>query len=92
MRHVLRSKAAWHIMLHILNKGEIYIGLSKCSVKQHIKLTRCYKCLGYDHIAVQCKEDKQRCYNRCEAHEKGDCKKNTLLLYNCYEYNLRVKI
>ncbi|XP_031781363.1 uncharacterized protein LOC116416575 [Nasonia vitripennis] len=40
----------------LLKKGKIRIGWVNCRVRMRASVTRCYRCLGYGHVKVKCKE------------------------------------
>lgn len=54
------------------NGEKIKIGWSRCKVKEHINLKRCFKCCGYNNGAAMCKNDKA-CLNCGKDHLAKDC-------------------
>lgn len=60
----------------LLQKEKIQIGWVRCTMREKVEVTRCYKCHGYGHIATHCKgEDKQNSCFRCgqEGHKFKKC-------------------
>lgn len=62
---------------NLLEKGGIKIGWVKCRVRQRVLVTRCFRCLGYGHIARNCTGPDRisLCY-RCgeNGHKAAICK------------------
>lgn len=80
----------------ILETGKIKIGWSICSVSEYIKVTRCYKCSQYGHIAKYC-NNKLTCPKCAEEHESKECKEeNSEKCINCIiaknKYNIDTEI
>ena len=62
--------------LKLLKAAHIKIGWVSCRVRRKKKINRCYRCLGFGHIAVDCRgPDRSRCCWRCgeEGHTAGSC-------------------
>ncbi|XP_043062723.1 uncharacterized protein LOC122319463 [Drosophila yakuba] len=60
----------------VLNKGSVNVGWSRCPIIQGTRPIRCYKCLGYGHRALNCKEpDRSDCCLRCgeQGHKAKGC-------------------
>ncbi|XP_043062747.1 uncharacterized protein LOC122319483 [Drosophila yakuba] len=60
----------------VLNKGSVNVGWSRCRIIQDTRPIRCYKCLGYGHRALNCKEpDRSNCCLRCgeQGHKAKGC-------------------
>ena len=62
--------------LKLLKAAHIKIGWVSCRVRRKKELNRCYRCLGFGHIAADCRgPDRSRCCWRCgeEEHTAGSC-------------------
>jgi hypothetical protein len=62
--------------ISVLKKGTVTVGWSRCRIIQDTRPTRCYKCLGYGHRAINCKEpDRSDCCLRCgeRGHKAKGC-------------------
>lgn len=61
-----------------LRVGKIKIGWSICRVREKFTPKKCYRCLGFGHLAFSCKEpDRSKMCRRCgqEGHFAKNCKK-----------------
>lgn len=60
----------------LLQIGKIKVGWMFCRVRRRVKMVRCFRCLGYGHIAGSCKGPDRRdhCY-KCgvAGHKARDC-------------------
>lgn len=82
----------------LLKMRTICLGLRECPVKVFISVTRCHRCLLYDHLATNCKGT-QRCTICSGTHNYTECrsKSSKKCCYACTLYNeenkdwLRVK-
>lgn len=60
----------------IIRNRRVYIGWSSCRVQDFIRVSRCYKCHTYGHIARFCKEEKQICgHCSVSGHDQKACTK-----------------
>ena len=62
--------------LKLLKAAHIKIRWVSCRVRKKKEINRCYRCLGFGHIAVDCRgPDRSRCCWRCgeEGHTAGSC-------------------
>ena len=60
----------------ISHRTIIKIGWVVCRIRQKMKINRSYRCLGFGHMAANCREhDRSRSYWRCveEGHTAGSC-------------------
>lgn len=58
----------------LLNKGRIYIEWNSCRVRDHIRVSRCFKCQKLGHIAKDCRSAEQ-CSHCAGSHLRKDCDK-----------------
>ena len=62
--------------LKLLKATHIKIGWVSCRVRRKTELIRCYRCLGFGHMAANCRGlDRSRCCWRCgeEGHAAASC-------------------
>ena len=62
--------------LKLLKVTHIKNGCVSCRVRQNMEVNRCYRCLGFSHIAANCRgPDCSRNCSRCsvEGHDAGLC-------------------
>ena len=62
--------------LKLLKGAHIKIGWVSCRVRRKKEVNRCFRCLGFGHIAADCRgPDRSRCCWRCgeEGHLAGSC-------------------
>ena len=61
-----------------LQIGKVKVGWTRCALRLPIQVTRCFKCMGFDHRAHNCKgPDRSDLCRRCGAkgHMARDCSK-----------------
>lgn len=62
-----------YIRKELLNSGRIYLRYTACTLADHVKITQCYRCLTFGHLARECKSE-PHCGHCAAAHETKDCK------------------
>lgn len=70
----------------LLKRRSVCLGMKNCPVRNFVQVTRCHRCMGLDHIAVNCTSE-QRCSICSGEHSYKDCtgrRENCLL---CEKYN-----
>ena len=71
--------------LKLLKATHIKIGWVSCRIRRNMDVNRCYRCLGFDHMAANCRgPDQSRSCRSCgeEGHAAGSCTKK-LQYYLC---------
>lgn len=71
---------------HLLKAGTVCLGFKDCPIKAFVSVTRCHKCLEFDHVAAQCKGP-QRCTICAGEHLYSECRKSRPCCYVCTRYN-----
>ena len=64
----------------LIKKGSIRVGWVSCRVRARVNLTRCYRCLGFEHHSSECTgEDRTKTCLKCtqENHRAKDCQNNS---------------
>lgn len=71
-----------------IEKGKIFIGWDACHVFDATYVKRCYKCLGFNHKAENCKSD-QVCAKCSKNHKTESCKREDFIkkCNNCIKAN-----
>lgn len=63
--------------------GYVRIGWASCPIRARVSITRCYKCLAFDHRTMECQgEDRTKVCLKCgkEDHRAKECKNNSFCL------------
>ncbi|KAL4101171.1 hypothetical protein QTP88_021192 [Uroleucon formosanum] len=62
----------------------LFIGLSRCKVKEYVDVVRCFKCQRFGHRALKCVQTVDTC-GRCavKGHRTNDCKSASVKCANC---------
>lgn len=66
----------------ILKNEKLSIGWDRCRVFEHVYVSRCYKCLGFNHMSDTC-TNKKACLNCAGEHEIKDCVSDEIKCVNC---------
>lgn len=74
----------------LLSLSRVYLGWSSCKVEDFIRITRCYKCNGYNHIQKNCKALTPSCAHCAGPHETNTCdkKEQPPKCTNCIHFKL----
>lgn len=63
---------------------QVYIGYKRVRVVDDTPLLQCFKCLGFGHLSMHCKNT-ERCGYCAEGHRTNECPvKNECSKYKCY--------
>ncbi|XP_050065327.1 uncharacterized protein LOC126554281 [Aphis gossypii] len=62
----------------------LYIGMSRCRVKEYVDIVRCFKCQRFGHRAAMCQAKADTC-GRCavQGHRARDCEGGPVKCANC---------
>ena len=63
----------------LLKAGKIKLGWMMCRVRERIQVVRCFRCLGFGHVALDCpSEDRSNICRLCgkEGHHAKECKED----------------
>lgn len=76
----------------LISAGRIYIGLRRCPVWENLKVSRCYRCYGFNHKISDCKYNGPTKCSQCpDTHYYKDCKSKNFSCVNCIENNDKFK-
>lgn len=80
MALIIEADSATH---NTLTKNDIVtIGWSRGRVYNHINIRKCYKCMGYNHIAKYCNSD-IACPKCADNHSSSECQSQSVKCINC---------
>jgi len=79
----------------LVNEQKVNIGWLRCNVRKFVSVTRCFKCLGFNHTA----KNEERCLKRqfcslCSGeHKHNECQSqaNHKTCINCVKFNERLR-
>lgn len=76
----------------INSMGYLFVGWQKCTVADHLLVTRCYNCMRYGHLKKDCKKSTPTCPSCGDEHEEKDCRHSEeKKCVNCHDFNFRNK-
>lgn len=77
----------------ILEAEKLSIGWERCKVFDAIDVKRCYKCKGYNHRSIECKNE-EKCLKCHQNHKTSDCmeKEEINKCINCKIANEKYKL
>lgn len=70
---------------NVLNAKQISVAWDMCRAYSYVRVIRCYKCLGFNHMAKECK-NKIACWKCGGEHKVEDCKSEEMSCINCVDY------
>uniref|UniRef100_A0A6P7GSY4 Uncharacterized protein LOC114346031 n=1 Tax=Diabrotica virgifera virgifera TaxID=50390 RepID=A0A6P7GSY4_DIAVI len=73
------------IAARLIRIGFIRVGYISCTIKEKIRIARCYKCMEYGHRRSECKNEVLKGCIRCgeEGHTVNDCPEEGHKCINC---------
>jgi hypothetical protein len=84
------TDASWILEVHptvwksLTSEGHIYIDWHSCRVENFVKLTKCFKCQRYGHVAKYCNSEESCGFCTSSEHETKDCPhKNLPAKHSC---------
>lgn len=75
----------------LMKNEKVFIKWDRCFVNEYVQVTRCYKCLGFNHHAVTCTKNKA-CKNCGGDHEAVNCSSVEVKCVNCMWYVKNMKM
>lgn len=75
----------------MMTTRRLNLGWKRCNVVEHIHVTRCFKCSGFNHVSKHCKND-TACGKCSAAHKTSECKANIEKCANCSRANDKYKL
>lgn len=75
----------------LLNREKITIGWDRCRVFENIHISRCFKCLGFNHKAKECTRLRM-CLKCSQDHDIKECKSTREECGNCRWANENLKM
>lgn len=80
-----------NIYKELTSRGKVYIGMSRCTVKNFTIITRCFHCNAFGHVAKYCREGVKPACGICAGeHNIKDCtNEDDKKCINCTRFNDR---
>lgn len=66
----------------IVEHEKLSIGWDRCRVFEHVYISRCFRCLGFNHSSKVCTK-KQACIKCGGEHERKECTSDEVKCINC---------
>ena len=73
----------------VMNEAKLYIGYTRCTVRDHLHVIRCFNCLGFGHTSANC-NSRKRCSYCAEEHDSTACPRNKMECANCQQFNAKM--
>lgn len=76
----------------VIGNGKVNIGWDRCLVYDGTTVKRCYKCLGFNHKSVECRNE-EVCSKCLGKHDSRNCQKEQIeKCSNCVKANERLNL
>jgi len=75
----------------IMERGYMWVSWSRCRIREHFSLRKCFKCWKFGHEKKDCKSKVPICPECGEHHEKKDCNSQLKCCTNCNLFNKKTK-
>uniref|UniRef100_A0A0A9XB35 Putative 50 kDa protein in type I retrotransposable element R1DM n=1 Tax=Lygus hesperus TaxID=30085 RepID=A0A0A9XB35_LYGHE len=73
----------------LLNLKKVYLGWSCCRIEDFVRISRCYRCCGFNHVQKSCKAPTPTCAHCAGSHDTSTCeKKHPPTCTNCKKFHL----
>lgn len=77
---------------NVMAEKRLKVGWDVCRVFDGTSIMQCFKCKGYNHKSVDCK-NQETCYKCHGTHNSNECNKETILkCINCVRTNKRLNL
>lgn len=87
-----KIKMDYESFVNAISAEKLNIGWERCRVYDGTSITKCYKCQGYNHKAVDCK-NQEICYKCHGQHKSKDCNEEIVKkCVNCIKANNILKL
>lgn len=71
---------------------KLNVGWERCRIFDGTDIIQCYKCLGFNHKSIDCKNE-ETCYKCHGNHKSGECSKEVILkCVNCIRINKKLNL
>ncbi|CAH1977762.1 unnamed protein product [Acanthoscelides obtectus] len=77
----------------LLARGYVWVGWRKCPIVDHLRITQCFRCCKFGHIAKQCKSSTSACIKCSKDHMANQCEvaSDQVKCINCVSYGSKSK-
>lgn len=75
----------------MVDKKRVNVQWDSCKIYEYLNVRRCFKCLGFNHVAENCK-NKIACSKCAEEHDEKQCTCVELKCVNCMEATKKFKM
>lgn len=75
----------------IMDAEKLFIKWDSCRVFEQISVTRCFKCLGFNHFSKDCTKE-TKCKKCAENHPSSECNSDVIKCVNCVWHNEKLNL